>query len=205
MARLETIDPGERWIAYWLIETDVVNTTASGLVYMYKGRIVDGAGVGTPHYAIKYDLTIRGGEIQPDSELWMGVLFVPSRIIPPSSSQIPLCEWFDDRPIPIIVGGHSKAGFRRAARYGAGWYGFQLSPEQTAGVIAELDAALAEAGRSRGADFQLIITPPYRVSTDMVKAYEDLGVDRLIVPAYLMARGDVRENCAMWSDKLGVA
>ena len=41
--------------------------------------------------------------------------------------------------IPIIVGGHSKAGFRRAAKYGSGWYGFQINVEQTAQVMAELD------------------------------------------------------------------
>ncbi|MGB1686486.1 MAG: hypothetical protein ACPHE0_08485, partial [Pseudomonadales bacterium] len=38
----------------------------------------------------------------------------------------------------------------------------------------------AEEGRSRD-DFELIITPPYRVSVDTVKGYADLGVDRLIV------------------------
>ena len=82
--------------------------------------------------------------------------------------------------IPIIVGGHSPAGFKRAAKYGAGWYGFQLDLENTASIITALDAALAEEGRSRD-DFELIITPPYRVSVDMVKGYADLGVDRLIV------------------------
>lgn len=82
--------------------------------------------------------------------------------------------------IPIIVGGHSHAAFRRAAKYGSGWYGFQLNVEQTAGVIVELDAALAKENRSRD-DFELVITPPYQVTTDMVKAYGDLGVDRLIV------------------------
>ncbi|MBQ74890.1 MAG: LLM class F420-dependent oxidoreductase [Gammaproteobacteria bacterium] len=82
--------------------------------------------------------------------------------------------------IPIIVGGHSKAGFRRAAKYGSGWYGFQMNVEQTAQVLVELDAALAKENRSRD-DFELVITPPYRVSADMVKAYADLGVDQLIV------------------------
>jgi len=83
--------------------------------------------------------------------------------------------------IPIIVGGHSRAGFRRAARFGAGWYGFQLDPALTAKVVASLDAALAEEGRSRDDGFELVITPPYNVTMDMVKIYEDLGVDRLIV------------------------
>ncbi len=82
--------------------------------------------------------------------------------------------------IPIIVGGHSKAGLKRAATYGNGWYGFQLDIEQTAQVFEALDQALAAAGRTREG-FELVITPPYEVTTDMVHAYEALGVDRLIV------------------------
>ena len=87
----------------------------------------------------------------------------------------------DQKPhIPIIVGGHSSAGFRRAAKYGNGWYGFQMNLEATAQVILKLDAALAKEARNRD-DFQLVITPPYQVTADMVKGYEDLGVDQLII------------------------
>jgi alkanesulfonate monooxygenase SsuD/methylene tetrahydromethanopterin reductase-like flavin-dependent oxidoreductase (luciferase family) len=82
--------------------------------------------------------------------------------------------------IPIIVGGHSNAALRRAAKYGSGWYGFQLNIEQTAQAIVELDAALSRENRSRDS-FELVITPPFKVTADMVKGYGDLGVDRLIV------------------------
>ncbi|MDC0067399.1 LLM class F420-dependent oxidoreductase [Gammaproteobacteria bacterium] len=82
--------------------------------------------------------------------------------------------------IPIIVGGHSSAGFRRAAKYGNGWYGFQMDLEATAQATLKLDAALAKEGRNRE-DFQFVITPPYQVTADMAKGYEDLGVDQLIV------------------------
>ena len=82
--------------------------------------------------------------------------------------------------IPIIVGGHSSAGFRRAAKYGNGWYGFQMDLDATAKVTLQLDAALTKEGRNRD-DFQLVITPPYQVNADMVRRYEDLGVDQLIV------------------------
>ena len=82
--------------------------------------------------------------------------------------------------IPIIVGGHSSAGFRRAAKYGNGWYGFQMDLDATAKVTLQLDAALTKEGRNRD-DFQLVITPPYQVNAEMVRRYEDLGVDQLIV------------------------
>lgn len=44
----------------------------------------------------------------------------------------------------------------------------------------ELDAALARENRSRDS-FELVITPPFKVTADMVKGYADLGVNRLIV------------------------
>ena len=83
--------------------------------------------------------------------------------------------------IPIIVGGYSDAAFRRAAKYGQGWYGFNTGPEATGQVLAQLDAALAEAGRKRGDGFEIVITPPYQVSADDIRAYADLGVDRVVV------------------------
>ncbi len=82
--------------------------------------------------------------------------------------------------IPIIVGGHSKAAYRRAAKFGAGWYGFQLDYEGTAAASRQLEQALKAEGRGLD-DVELIITPPYRVDADMVKGYQEQGVDRLIV------------------------
>ena len=37
------------------------------------------------------------------------------------------------RPIPIVVGGRAPAAYRRAVTRGHGWYGFALTPEDTAG------------------------------------------------------------------------
>ena len=90
----------------------------------------------------------------------------------------------DPKPVqkphpPILVGGHSTAALRRAARYGSGWYGFAIGPEQTAPVLQQLDKALAAEGRSR-AGFEIVITPPYRVSDDMLRGFADLGVDRVV-------------------------
>ena len=81
--------------------------------------------------------------------------------------------------VPIIVGGHSDAALKRAATYGAGWYGFAIRPEQTADVLPRLDRALRDRGRSR-ADFEVVLTPPYRVSADEIRAFADLGVDRVV-------------------------
>jgi len=81
--------------------------------------------------------------------------------------------------VPIIVGGHSDAALKRAAKYGAGWYGFAIRPEQTAEVLTRLDHALQARGRSRR-DFEVIVTPPYRVGADEIRAFAELGVDRVV-------------------------
>src|SRR3954452_18568133 len=36
------------------------------------------------------------------------------------------------RPIPIVIGGHSEPAFRRAVARAQGWYGFALTPEVAA-------------------------------------------------------------------------
>ena len=81
--------------------------------------------------------------------------------------------------IPIIVGGHSKRAFRRAAEFGNGWYGFGINPEQTAAVLKDLDAALERAGRSRD-DFEIVITPNV-ADADAIRGFQDVGVDRLVM------------------------
>jgi probable F420-dependent oxidoreductase len=83
--------------------------------------------------------------------------------------------------IPIIIGGYADAAWRRAAQYGAGWYGFNRDPAGTKDALGKLDAAFARAGKKRGKDFQIVITPPMSMKVDDMQAYADLGVDRLVV------------------------
>lgn len=83
--------------------------------------------------------------------------------------------------IPIIIGGYADAAWRRAASYGAGWYGFNRDPAGTRDALAKLDAAFARAGKKRGPDFQIIITPPMSMKTDDMQAYAELGVHQLVV------------------------
>src|SRR4051794_17795142 len=39
------------------------------------------------------------------------------------------------QPIPIVIGGHTDAAYRRAVRRGHGWYGFAMTPETTAASL----------------------------------------------------------------------
>ena len=101
--------------------------------------------------------------------------------------------------VPMIIGGHSPAGFKRAAKYGAGWYGFQLNLVQTEDMKGALTQALRDAGRGWD-DFELIITPPYQITPDLVKAYEDLGVDRLILHLGSQKPDRIAERLTLVSD-----
>jgi hypothetical protein len=83
--------------------------------------------------------------------------------------------------IPIILGGYVDASFRRAVQFGAGWYGFNRDVAGMKTMLERLDAAFAKAGRTRGKDFQIIVTPPMGMALDDMLEYADLGVDRVIV------------------------
>jgi probable F420-dependent oxidoreductase len=71
---------------------------------------------------------------------------------------------------PIVIGGESPAAYRRASRDGDGWYGWQQTPEQ----VAQIRTRLRE-------DLEITITPPLELDAGLVRAYEDAGVDRLVV------------------------
>ena len=94
---------------------------------------------------------------------------------------------FNPKPVqtphpPIFFGGESKPALRRVAERGQGWYAYDVSPEQLAEKLPQLDDALAAANRSR-ADIRLYVGPNrHPVNAETVSAYADLGVEQLIVP-----------------------
>jgi hypothetical protein len=47
--------------------------------------------------------------------------------------------------------------------------------------LRQLDEAFAQAGRTRPAGFEIIITPPMSMPMDAMPAYGELGVHRLVV------------------------
>ncbi len=92
---------------------------------------------------------------------------------------------FEPKPIqrphpPIVVGGMAAAALRRAAREGDGWYGFALTVEQAAPVVAELHRLRAEAGRG-AAPLDISLTTFEPVTPALVAAAEQAGIHRLIV------------------------
>ncbi len=160
----------------------------AGLDSLARGRLELGVGVGwlrEEFDAVAADFPARGDV----AEEWIAILrqlwtasrptgfegrhysFPPLVLVPRP-----------DRPIPIAVGGNSRAALRRAARLGDGWHGVRLVPGQVAGMVGYLRGCLAEAGRDP-ADFRVAL----RTSIDARQAAQDLelyaaaGVDELIV------------------------
>lgn len=83
------------------------------------------------------------------------------------------------RPLPVVVGGHTAAAFRRAARHADGWYGFLVGLRAMAEHRDALREAAEQAGRERA--LHVSVSPSRRLDPETVGAYGELGVDRLIV------------------------
>ena len=83
---------------------------------------------------------------------------------------------------PVHVGGSVPATWRRVVRRAHGWYGFLTTLESTANAIASIQAV--EVDLDRPVDLGpvgLSVSPSEPVDRDMVRRYEDLGVDRMIL------------------------
>lgn len=83
---------------------------------------------------------------------------------------------------PIVVGGTSPPAFRRAQRFGSGWYGFLRTPEMVEADLAGLERAAGQVDRdSARGGLEISVTPPPGLDADGATRFADLGVDRLVL------------------------
>ena len=156
------------------------------LDWLTGGRIDFGVGVGwckEEVLACGYGWEDRGERCDEFLRAMIALWTQPVASFQGKHVRLPPCR-LDPKPVqkphvPIFVGGHAPRSLRRAAELGRGWYGFALTPEQTAGVLKNLDRALARAGRSRDG-FEIVVTPQ-QATPDALQAFADLGVGRLVV------------------------
>src|SRR5690606_30236332 len=92
---------------------------------------------------------------------------------------IALCP-VPSEPLPILVGGHSEAALRRAARLGDGWMHAGGDPAELRRCLARLAALRAEAGRAAD-PFEVHVISLDGFPCDGVRRLEDLGVTDVIV------------------------
>jgi alkanesulfonate monooxygenase SsuD/methylene tetrahydromethanopterin reductase-like flavin-dependent oxidoreductase (luciferase family) len=83
--------------------------------------------------------------------------------------------------VPIVIGGQSGPAYRRAISRGNGWYGFDVSVEAAGECLKGLEKARSRADRpSELGRLEISISPPFGTSSEDLRRYEDLGVDRLV-------------------------
>src|SRR5271155_1187442 len=118
------------------------------------GRLLPAFGVGSPlapeWKTLNLDTTTRGRRTDEGLEIIRRLWTEPSvdfegthyRLSGASISPRPV-----QPDLPLWIGGSSEAAVRRPARFGTGWQGGPERPEEAAGVVAQIRAAAAAAGR----------------------------------------------------------
>ncbi|MDQ1431499.1 MAG: hypothetical protein QOF40_2101 [Actinomycetota bacterium] len=87
------------------------------------------------------------------------------------------------RPIPILVGGHSDVALERAGRIGDGWIAAQMSPERVAEHWPKVREAAERNGRDP-ASLQLVTSISGRSPLpleDLLAQYREVGVEHVQV------------------------
>jgi len=84
------------------------------------------------------------------------------------------------RPVPILIGGHSEAALRRAARIGDGWMHAGGDPAELSACLDRLFAFRKEYGRAT-ASFEIHASSLDAYSIEGVRRLEELGVTDLVV------------------------
>jgi len=154
-----------------------------------KGRLLFGIGAGylTQEFeALGIEFSERGARtdeyIDAIRELW-------NSENPAFEGQFVKFGGIQSRPLayqkggpPVIVGGTSKAAYRRALQKGQGWYGFALDLDASEQSINALKALAETTARDASlGELEISITPGVRLTDEVVKQFEELGVSRLIL------------------------
>ena len=98
--------------------------------------------------------------------------------------------------LPVVVGGNTAPALRRAARWGDGWFGWNLTPHQLEETVGRLGALLDAEGRSRDG-FAMQVGLAYGDAPDDLADYAascaKLGLERLVI-APPVSRRSYRER-----------
>lgn len=151
------------------------------------GRAVFGCGIGWMREEFELagrDFSTRG-QVMDESIQVLQALWTQAR--PEFSGEhlsISDCR-FEPKPIqrphpPIVIGGESAAGLRRAARFGDGWYGHRPTPDEAAARVAQLAALRAQVGRA-DVPFEVTVRVYPDVPIGDIERYEEAGVARLVL------------------------
>lgn len=163
----------------------LIAKTASSVAYLTKGRL--DLGVGSSPWPDDFRVTgvaweRRGKRMNEMIDimrgLWTGDYYRHEGDIFDIES-IKICPVPPD-PIPILIGGHSDAALKRAARVGDGWLHAGGDSSDLARMIARIKELRVEYGRDHlPFDIRVISSDAY--SADGIARLEQLGVTHAIV------------------------
>ena len=85
------------------------------------------------------------------------------------------------KPVPILIGGHSKLALKRAARVGDGWISAGLNLEETKILIDQINDFRNEFGTLGHPNYQFQVMGEAAYSPDGIKQLEELGATEVIV------------------------
>jgi probable F420-dependent oxidoreductase len=84
-------------------------------------------------------------------------------------------------PIPVLIGGHSDAALRRAARLGDGWMHGGGDPADLPRLLARLSELRSQAPASTGRPFEVHAISSDAYTVDGVRRLEEQGVTDVII------------------------
>lgn len=98
--------------------------------------------------------------------------------------------------VPVLVGGHSPAAAKRAARYGDGFFPALGEPAKLSELFGLMKAECAKVGRNPS---EIELSCMGRANRDSLKALADIGISRVVVPP----PGYEREAITRGLEKIG--
>ncbi|HXC79571.1 MAG TPA: TIGR03619 family F420-dependent LLM class oxidoreductase [Candidatus Acidoferrum sp.] len=118
-------------------------------------------------------------------------------------------------PIPIVVGGTSKAALRRAAILGDGLYGLRLSPDATEVAIGTIDqighkpnfsvslrVQTRVGGSVDGADPETTLHGDAEVIVEKLRRYREVGVQQLVIEPFTGNLTDFLEQVRLFAHEI---
>lgn len=169
----------------------MVAKTVSSIAALADGRISLGVGLSWIPEEFEWlgkDMRTRGARVDEAIEIIRAVCtgeFVEYHGVHHDFGRL-MVSPVGTEPVPILVGGLSEPGLRRAARAGDGWISVANTLEDVAGVVPRLKELRAEYGRSE-VPFEikaLCIDAADRAGFDHMA---DIGVtEAMVVPWYLL-------------------
>jgi probable F420-dependent oxidoreductase len=106
---------------------------------------------------------------------------------------------------PIIFGGESGPALKRVGEVGNGWFGVNVTPEATPGLIARMKQHAQAAGRGN-VNLSFAVSPGIGspVELDQIKRYRDAGVHEVIVGSIPTELKNVKGDIERLAEKLVV-